>query len=40
MSQRKKSRANWGNRLFAILGLIVILSMVIGLVVSAFTPGF
>lgn len=39
MSPSKKSGANWGNRLFAILGLIVVFSMVMALVVSAFQPG-
>lgn len=35
MSRRRKSGGNWGNRLFAILGLIVILTMVLALVLSA-----
>ncbi|MDP2937406.1 MAG: hypothetical protein Q8O86_13050 [Dehalococcoidia bacterium] len=39
MSQRRKPRANWGNRMFAVLGLIVILSMVLALVISALQPG-
>lgn len=39
MSRGKKSRANWGNRLFAILGLLVILSMILALVLSALLPG-
>ncbi len=38
MSQRKKSQTNWGNRLFAILGLVVIMTMVLALFLSAFTP--
>lgn len=38
MSYRKKSRANWGNRLFAILGIVIILTMILALVVSAVSP--
>ena len=38
MSQRKKSSTNWGNRLFAILGLFIILTMVLALFLSAFSP--
>lgn len=39
MSRRGKSRANWGNRLFAILGLLVIATMVLALVISALQQG-
>lgn len=35
MSRRRKSKTNWGNRLFAILGLVIILTMVLALVLSA-----
>ncbi len=38
MSNRKKSRTDWGNRMFAILGIVIILTMVLALVVSAFSP--
>lgn len=39
MNRRRKPRADWGRRLFAILGLLVILSMVLALVISALQPG-
>lgn len=39
MSRRRKSRGNWGSRLFAILGLLVIITMVLALVISALQSG-
>ncbi|MDO8692053.1 MAG: hypothetical protein Q7R39_18945 [Dehalococcoidia bacterium] len=37
-NKNKKSQTNWGNRLFAILGLVIILTMVLALFLSAFSP--
>jgi len=39
LSRRRKSSTSWGNRIFAILGLVIIITMVVALVISALQPG-
>ncbi len=39
MKRRGKSRGDWGTRLFAILGLFIIFTMVLALVISALQSG-